>query len=164
MEIIILPYMAISFFIGWAIFSPFADLENIDRWTFAQIEMSDVLSVFLPVSFLLAFVTWALEATSVAFIGWSIIAAAIFIFAFFGFAVGLYLLAKMNHKPPLKRMVLIGVIIPAGILLTLWWFTIPMVALAGSVAYSIPAVIAIVPFTWILRCLSNWVCTGNSPM
>lgn len=161
MEIIILPYMAISFIIGWAIFSPLADLEGLDTWTFARIEMSDLLGVFVPVSLLFACATWDLRATNVAVFGWSIVATAIILFAFLGFAAGLYVLAKMKPTAPLKRMALIGIVIPMGSLLTVSWFAIPIFAMASSFVYSIPAAVAVIPITLALRWISNWVCTGN---
>jgi len=161
MEIIILPYMAISFMIGWAIFSPFADLEGLDTWTFARIETSDLMGVFVPVSLLFAGANGALQSANVPVLGWAIIASAIFLYAFLGFGVGLYLLAKMKPTAPLKRMAMIGVVIPLGSLLTVSWFVIPVFAMASSIAYSIPAAVAIVPITLILRWISNWVCTSN---
>ena len=94
--------------------------------------------------------------------GMSIVASAIFLFAFFGFFAGLYLLAKMKQTAPLKRMALIGVVIPLGSLLTVTWFTIPVFALASSFAYSIPAAIAVVPITLTLRWLSYWVCSSTT--
>lgn len=161
MEIIILPYMAISFIIGWAIFSPFADLEGLDTWTFARIETSDLMGVFVPVSLMFACATWTLETVNVPVVGWSIVASAIFLFAFLGFGAGLYLLAKMKQTAPLKRMALIGIVIPLGSLLTVSWFAIPVVAMASSIVYSIPAAIALVPITCALRWLSHWVCRSN---
>lgn len=162
MEIVILPYMAISFIIGWAIFSPFADLEGLDAWTFAPIEMSDLFGVFVPVSLLFSWATWTFQTANVALVGWSIVASAIFLFAFLGFALGLYLLAKMKQTAPLKRMTLIGIVIPLGSLLTVTWFAIPVFAMASSIAYAIPATVALVPITLALRCLSNWVCSSSS--
>lgn len=161
MEIIILPYMAISFIIGWAIFSPFADLEGLDMWTFARIEISDLLGVFVPVSLLFACATWTLETANVRAIGWSIVASGIFLFAFLGFGAGLYLLAKMKQTAPLKRMALIGIVIPMGSLLTVTWFAIPVVAMASSIVYSIPAAAAVVPITCAFRWLSHWVCRSD---
>ncbi len=162
MEIIILPYMAISFIIGWAIFSPFADLEGLDTWTFARIEMSDLFGVFVPVSLLFACATWTLETANVAVVGWSIVATGIFLFSFFGFFAGLYLLAKMNQTAPLKRMALIGIVIPLGSLLTVTWFAIPIVAMGSSFVYAIPAAVAVVPITLALRWLSSWVCSSSA--
>ena len=162
MEITILPYMAISFMIGWAIFSPFADLEGLDTWTFARIEMSDLFGVFVPVSLLFACASWTLKTAEVPVLGWSIVASAIFLFASSGFAVGLYLLAKMQQTAPLKRMALIGIVIPLGSLLTVAWFAIPVCAMASSFVYSIPAAVAIVPITLALRWISNWVCKSSS--
>jgi hypothetical protein len=157
MEIIILPYMAISFLIGWAIFSPLADLEGLDAWTFARFEMSDLFGVFVPVSLLFSYATWALKTAEVPVVGWSILASAIILFSFLGLVTGLYVLAKMKPTAPLKRLTLIGVVIPLGSLLTVFWFAIPVVAMASSVVYSIPAAVALVPITLVLRWLSHWI-------
>ena len=161
MEIIILPYMAISFMIGWAIFSPFADLEGLDAWTFARIEISDLFGVFVPISLFFACANGALKTANVPVIGWSIVASAIFLFTFLGFGAGLYLLAKLKQTASLKRMALIGIVIPLGSLLTVFWFAIPVCAMASSFVYSIPAAVAIVPITFALRWLSNWVCSSS---
>ena len=157
MEIIVLPYLAISFLIAWAVFSPFAKLDDLHEWTFARIETSDLLAVFLPFSVLLGMVTWATPTVTITALGWSLIAAAIFLFTLFSFVVGLYLLVKMHQTPSLKRMALIGVIIPTGALLTLAWFVIPFAAFTSSILYAIPAAAAIIPVTFALRLLSIWV-------
>jgi len=164
MEIIILPYMAISFFIAWAIFSPFAEIEDLHDWTFSKIETVDLFAVFLPVCFLLALIQWAAPTDSLPALAWTLIMAAILILSISGFAIGLFLLAKMKPKPPLKRMAIIGVIVPIGSLLTLAWIAFPLFAFARSMFYAMPATLAIVPATLALRWLSGWACKIDDPV
>jgi len=126
MEIIILPYLAISFLIAWAIFSPFAEIDDLHDWTFAKIELSDLFAIFLPCSFLLSLLKWATAGDDLPTLAWTLIGASILLLSIFGFVTGLFLLAKMNQKPPLKRMAIIGVIVPIGSLLTLAWIAFPV--------------------------------------
>lgn len=161
MEIILLPYMAISFSIAWAIFSPFAKIDDLQEWTFARIETSDLFAIFLPLSFLWAVVKWTtpddvLSVPVLAFFG-----TAIFLLTFFGLVAGLFLLAKMYRTPPVKRMAVIGIIMPLGSLLTIAWIALPMLAYAGSILYAIPAILSVVPATLALRGLSGWVCENT---
>jgi len=158
MEIIILPYMAISFSIAWAIFSPLAEIEGLHQWTFARIETGDLLAIFVPLSSLLAFANWATSAFEIPMLGLTLIVASIGVFTLAGLFAGLFLLAKMSYRPVVKRMAMIGVVIPLGSLLTLAWFALPIIAIAESVLYAIPATIAVVPITMMLRSLCEWVC------
>lgn len=161
MEIIVLPYMAISFMIGWAIFAPFAEIDNLDRWSFARIETSDLLATFLPISFLLAAITWLLQSETVPWIFVVAIAAMIFLFTLLALIAGLFLLAKLDHPTSIKRMAIIGLIIPLGSFLTFAWIAVPLTAFAASVLYSIPAALAILPITLCLRAMSHWVCRSE---
>jgi len=162
MEIIVFPYMAISFFIGWAIFSPFADIEDLDCWTFAKIETSDLFGAFLPISFLLAIFTWRIETNSISVFTWSFVAIASFLISLFGFVVGLYVLAKMKTTSPFKRMAMIGIVIPMGTLLTFAWIAFPLFGFANSIVHAFSATLLLIPVTWAFRVLSCWVCTTSS--
>ena len=163
MEIIVFPYMAVSFAIAWGIFSPFAQIEDLHDWTFAKIQTSDLFAIFLPFSFLLGAISWTSSTSTVPTVAWSLIAAAIFLLSLFGLVAGLFLLAKMNRIPPHKRTIMIGVVIPVGTLLTLAWIALPIFASLGSILFAIPATIAVVPVTLALRVLSCWVCKTSSP-
>lgn len=161
MEIILLPYMAISFSIAWAIFSPFAKIDDLQEWTFARIETSDLFAIFLPLSFLWAVVKWTTPEDLLSVPVLALSATGIFLLTFFGFVAGLFLLAKMNQTPPAKRMAVIGIIMPLGSLLTIAWFAVPMLASAGSILYAIPAILSVVPATLAFRGLSVWVCENT---
>ena len=158
MEIIVLPYMAISFSIGWAIFSPFAQLEEILDLTFSKVETSDLFGLFLPISFLLAAATWTTTADVFEFWVVLVVTSGIVLFAFSSLLLGLFLFSKMSQPSPLRRMVVIGIIIPFGSLLSIAWFLLPLVAFSTSVFMAIPGTLMIVPATLGLRTLSWWAC------
>ena len=153
--------MATSFFIAWVIFSPFAVIEDLHDWSIAKMETSDLFAIFLPCSVLLALLKWVSPADNLSTLTWALIASTILVISVHGLATGLFLLAKMNRKPPIKRMAIIGVIVPFGSLLTLAWILIPVFAFANSMFYAIPATTAIAPITLSLRWLSSWVCRGD---
>ena len=158
MEIIVIPYMVISFSIAWAIFSPFAEVDGLNEWTFARLETSDLLAIFLPVCFLLATLKLATPTDTLSALTLGTIAIVIVLFSAAGLVSGLYLLAKMRKTSSAKRMAIIGIIMPLGSLLTIMWVALPLMALAGSILFAIPAAVAVVPLTWSLRILSKWVC------
>jgi hypothetical protein len=81
--------------------------------------------------------------------------------AIFGFATSLFLLAKMHQTPPVKRMAMIGIVVPFGALLTLAWIVFPAVASVYSIVYSMPAAMAVIPVTFGLRWLSSWICQNT---
>ena len=155
--------MAISFFIAWAVFSPFAEIDDLHNWTFSKIETSDLFAIFLPCGFLLALVRWVVPVVQLPALAWALSAGAILRLSVLGFVTGLFLLAKMNRKPALKRMAIIGIVIPIGSLLTLAWIAIPFFAFASSMFYAIPATAAIAPITLALRWLNTWACKIESP-
>lgn len=163
MEIIVFPYMAISFAIAWAIFSPFAQLDDLQKWSFARIETIDLLAVFLPMSLLWAAVRAMTPDEYLSLPLLVVLASAILSLTLFGFLAGLFIIAKMQPPPAIKRMALIGIILPLGSLLTVAWIGLPLLAFAGSFLYAIPAIISVVPVTLGLRGLSGWVCQSNRP-
>ena len=162
MEIIVLPYMAISFAIAFAIFSPLNQIDDLHDWSFARIETGDLFAVFLPISGFLALVSWLGRGDTIPVSWLVLIATAIVLFSFAGFVAGLYVLAKLEKASVAKRVSLIGVILPLGSFLVIAWITVPAMALAGSIYFSIGAAIALVPVTWILRMMSIWVATQHA--
>ena len=165
MEIIVLPYLAISFAIAWAVFSPFSTIDDIHEWTFDKVEIGDLFAVFLPIGFLLAFTIWAIPTDSISVVNLSLILSAILLFSFSGLLTGLYLFAKLNRIHSVKRMTIIGIIVPIGSFLTFGWVVFPLAGMAsseGSILLAIPATIVVLPVTWVLRSLSQWVCRPAS--
>ena len=164
MEIIVLPYMAISFAIAWAIFSPFTQIDGLDEWSFARVETSDLFAIFLPISGLLALFSWSFPVEKVSFFWFASIATVIVLFSLSGFVAGLFVLAKIDRVTTAKRVAIIGVILPFGSFLVLAWVALPLSALAGWVLFALFASIAFASATWALRCLSEWVagCSANT--
>jgi len=157
MEIIVLPYMGISFLIAWSIFSPFAQIEDLREWTFAKIETGDLLAIFLPFSFLMALMKWAVPVGSIPVWAWSAITVTVLLISVSGLIAGLFILAKTGQKSSFKRMAIIGVIFPLGSMLVLAWIALPVCAFANSIFYAVPATLMVVPITLAMRWLSGWV-------
>ena len=110
----------------------------------------------------MATVRWATpEEATVSTLAWSLTAAAILLLSLFGLVLGLFMLAKMKPTAPLKRMALIGVVIPLGSLLTFGWIAFPLFAFASSIVYAFPATLLVIPITWALRGLNYWVCKAE---
>lgn len=158
MEIIVLPYIAVSFAIGWAIFSPFSRFEDLGRLTLDRLATSDLLAMFLPISLQLTVAKWTLTLETLSV--WTLVAAAVtmLMFTTCGLVVGLFLLDKMSRTTSLKRIAVIGVIIPLGAMLTIAWIAFPFIGYAYSISYTIPATLSVVLATLLLRWLSVWVC------
>lgn len=161
MEVIVLFYMAISFFIGWAIFSPFAAIEEMREWSFAKPEISDLLALFLPFSFSFSLLLWTVprDVRSVELV--TLFGAGVTLVSFLGLCLSLFFLAKMERMSPAKRMTMIGIVIPVGAFLTLGWISFPLYGFAKSTIFAIPATLFIPVATLILRGLSDWVCRKN---
>lgn len=161
MEIIVLPYIAVSFVIGWAVFSPFSRFDDLGRLTLDRMTTADLLAAFLPMCVLMAIARWAMPPDQTPVWLLILVGTLIFGFAFSGLIAGLFLLDKMKDKTSLRRMATIGVIIPMGSLLSVAWIVFPFVGYAYSTSYAIPATLAIVILTFLLRWLSEWVCRNQ---
>ncbi len=159
MEIIVFFYMAISYMIAWAIFSPFAAIEDLRQWSFAKLETVDLLALVLPFSLGLAtatFVakeTFSLQTAALLLTGISIVAGS-------GLVLGLFLLAKMKSTTSAKRMAMIGIVLPVGFTLTIAWIGLPLYGFGQSLLLAIPATLAIGLIALTLRGLSLWICSA----
>ena len=161
MEIIVLPYIAISFVIGWTVFSPFTQFDDFGRLTFDRIATSDLFATFLPLSVSLAIVRQIAPVGSLPLAVLIFAGICILGYAIFGLVVGLYLFDKMKAPSSLKRVATIGIIIPLGSLLTLAWIALPLAACVYSVLYAIPVTLLVLTATLMLRGLSAWVCDSS---
>jgi len=157
-EIIILPYMAVSFAIGWAVFSPFSSLEDLDSLTFEKLTTIDILASFLPLCVMLSLALAAnpKEASSTLLL--VLLGVAILGFTIGGLAIGLFLLSKLQNVTSLKRIAINGVVIPFGSLLAIAWFVIPIWASSYSIFLSMPAMLALPVCVLALRAISDWAC------
>ena len=156
LEVFALPYFAVSGVIGWAIFQPFFRSEDSDSP--ASIATTDLLAIALPVSvfFLLAKLMMPVSILSLAVQAIVIVTA--LLFAAIALAVGLFLVAKTTQVTFPKRMLVVGVIAPFGILLTVGWIGLLIWPCAYSMLYLAPSSIAIAAATFGLRVLGSWVC------
>lgn len=157
-EIIILPYMAVSFAIGWAVFSPFSSLDDLDSLTFEKLTTIDILASFLPLCVMLSISLAAIPKEAVTTLLLVLIVAAIFGFTIAGLAIGLFLLSKLENTTSLKRIAINGVVIPFGSQLAIAWFVIPIWASSYSIFMSMPAMLAIPICVLGLRAISDWTC------
>jgi hypothetical protein len=158
MEIIVLPYIAVSFVIGWAVFSPFSRFDDLGGRKLDRTTTGDLLAAFIPMCVLLAVARQAIASDQAPIWLLMVVGALIFAFALFGLITGLFLLSALDDATSLKRMATIGVIVPLGSLLSVTWIAFPFVGYVYSISYTIPATLAIVVLTLLLRWLSEWVC------
>ena len=160
-EIVIPFYMAITVLIGWAIYSPFVGAGSSQEQSFAKIQLSDLFAVFLPTGVVLALATSAVPNEKMTFIGTMIVIAGTSFLALAGLLVGLFLLARMSKITVVKRMTMIGILIPASLPLILAWGLLPIYAFAVSIHLMIPATLAIAISTYFLRLISVWICNNT---
>jgi hypothetical protein len=162
LEIVVLPYMAVSFAIGWAIFSPMFRLENLDTFSFAKLETIDLIACFVPLCTLLSLTTNAVPYRAgtayLLVLAFSLCVA----FSTGSLVVSLFLLEKMEHRPSLKRMAIGAIVVPLGTLLTIAWVGIPIWAFSYSTLYSMPATLGVAIATFTIRQLCSWAC-GDDP-
>lgn len=88
----------------------------------------------------------------------AIVVAIALLFAITALTVGLYLMPSTFPLTFLKRIVVVGVIAPFGMLLTIGWIGLLIWASTYSIVYLGPSLIAIVAATSGLCLLSFWVC------
>lgn len=151
--------MAVSLAVGWAIFSPFSILDNLDSFSFARLETIDLFSIFVPLSVFMTIVNRTGVVSRYLFAGLIVVAIALTLFSL---VAGLFVLEKMGRKSPLKRMAICGIIMPFGIALTIGWFLIPIWAYSYSVLYSMPSILLVAGVAAMIRMLSGWVCAQGS--
>lgn len=158
-EIVLLPYMAISLAIGWAVFSPFSSIDDFDSISFSKIELVDLLACFLPVTILLSLTLSLLPDESQTPIVLSLVTLFIFVYVVLALGLGLFLLDKMPDATPFQRLILNGIVLPIGSLLTIAWVAIPIFARSYSIFGAILGVFVVVALTLVLRFLSSWSCS-----
>ena len=90
------------------------------------------------------------------------VAAGALLFAVPWLTAGLFLVPKTFQGTFLKRMAVMGVIAPFGIILTIGWIGFLIWACAYSLLYIVPSTIAIAAATFGLRILGLWVCQADS--
>ncbi|MEO1527416.1 MAG: hypothetical protein AAFX06_18455 [Planctomycetota bacterium] len=162
LEIFALPYFVISGVIGWAIFAPFLRTDDSESLTCAKVTISDLLAMSLPVCVLVLSASWFMPSSIQSTLVQAIVLAIALLFAVSGVAASLYLVPKTFRVSFVKRMTLVGLIAPFGIVLTVGWIGFPVWACLQSISYLAPSMVGIGGATMGLRVLSLWVCRTAS--
>ncbi|MEM6472277.1 MAG: hypothetical protein AAF802_22135 [Planctomycetota bacterium] len=162
LEIFALPYFVVSGVIGWAVFGPFIRIEDSEALSRADIAISDLLAVSLPVGVVFASACWMMPVSILSVAVQAIVLFTALLFGVTALAVGLFLVPKKINVTFFKRMTVVGVIAPLGILLTVGWVGFPVWACLYSISYFVPSMFAIAAATMGLRFLGQWVCKTDS--
>lgn len=162
MEVFVLPYFVVSGVIGWVIFGPFFRTDESESLSPANITISDLLAISLPVSLLFSCARWVMPVSILSLSVQAIVVAIALLFAVLALTAGLFLVPKTFQVTFFKRMTVVGIIAPFGILLTIGWIGFLIWASAYSILYLVPSSIAIAAATSGLRILGVWVCQAES--
>ncbi|XZE56344.1 hypothetical protein SH139x_002448 [Planctomycetaceae bacterium SH139] len=159
LEIFALPYFAITGVVGWAVFEPFFRADDTElSFSFAKIAIADLLAVCLPVGVLLSAARWMMPVTNLSLAAQTIVLAIALLFALFALLAGLFLVRRMIEITFLKRLAVVGIIAPFGILLTIGWVAFLVWSCSFSMSYAFPSSLAIAAATYGLRIVGLWVC------
>ena len=162
LEIFALPYFAVSGLIGWIIFAPFFRIEESESLSRANVTISDLLAISLPVSVLFASTRWIVPADVQSPVIQAIVVVGALLFALTALTVGLFLVPKKFQVTFMKRMATVGIIAPLGILLVVGWIGFLIWACTYSMLYLPPSMIALAAATAGLRVLGLWVCQEDT--
>ena len=164
LEIFAVPYFAISGVIGWVIFEPFFRRGESESFTLVNITTTDLLAVTIPISLIFLCAGWILPENIMSLPIQLVVIATAMLFAVLALILGLFLLPDNASVSFFKRMAVVGIITPIGILLTLGWIGLLIWAGAHSMLYLAPSSIAIAAMCSGLRILGRWVCgVGTAP-
>ncbi|MEM7474754.1 MAG: hypothetical protein AAF483_07165 [Planctomycetota bacterium] len=158
LEIFALPYLATTGLIGWLVFGPFFQLNETQPLSLSKVAISDLLAVSLPVGALFSFTRWLLPPESQSTWVQLIVFFSNLSFAAGSLITGLLLMPKKFQIPFLKRITVVGIIAPFGILTTAGWIVFLVWAGQYSVMLLAPAMLFIAALTFGLRLLTLWVC------
>ena len=162
LEIFALPYFAVSGVIGWVIFEPFFRNDRSESLSAANITTSDLLAISFPVSVLFSCATWMMPVSIRSLTVQAIVVGIALLFAVSALTAGIYLVPKTFQVTFLKRITVVGIIAPFGILLTIGWIGFLIWACAYSILYLAPSSLAIATSIAALRVLGFWVCQDES--
>ncbi|MEM8670082.1 MAG: hypothetical protein AAGG48_21320 [Planctomycetota bacterium] len=158
LEIFALPYFAVSGVIGWAIFEPFIRLNDSEPLSPSKLTTTDLLAIPLPASVLFAAARLTMPASFVSIIMQLLVIVVALLFAVTALTTGLLIMPKTITVPFPKRMSVVGLIAPFGILITIGWVGFLIWACSYSMLYLVPSSIAVAAAIAGLRVLGFWVC------
>ena len=154
--------MAISGVIGWLIFQPLLPTHESESLLPAKVTITDLLTISFPISVVFAFARCAIPFANMSRAMQATMAAGALLLAVPWLTAGLFSVPKTFQATFLKRMVVMGVMAPFGIILTIGWIGFLIWACAYSLLYIVPSTIAIAAATFGLRILGLWVCQADS--
>ena len=162
LEIFAFPYFVVSGVIGWLIFKPFFRSAEFEPLSPAKVTIADLMAISFPSGVLFAFTAWlmppAMRSPSIQFM----VVTFAMLFAVTSLWVGVLLAPSMFQNAFAKRMILVGVISPFGILLMIGWVGLLIWSGSYSILYLAPVSVAIAAMVTALRLLSVWVCQRPS--
>lgn len=161
LEIFAIPYFAISGVLGWAIFQPFFKNVRYESLSPASITTTDLLATVFPICVVLSCSRWAIPVDGLTLAVQLIVLASALVYAAFALALGLFLLPAKTQVSFSKRMVVVALIAPFGLLLTIGWIGLLIWAAVYSMVYLAPTAVTIVASTIGLRTLGHWVCESD---
>lgn len=162
MEIFVLPYLAISAAIGYAVFQPFLRFDEFESLSCEKPSTGDLLAIMFPISVLFAVAKSVAPDRVLSPTTQLVVVLTAFFFAAVSLAAGLFLLPKEGRTSAVKRMAIIGVVVPFGLLLAIGWIGPLIWAAVYSTLYLVPGTVGILAATVLLRLLASWAC-HNTP-
>ena len=162
LEIFALPYLAISGVIGWLIFQPFLPAHESESLLPAKIAITDLLAISLPISIVFSLARWIVPLGNMSRSMQATVAATALVVAIPWLTAGLFLVPKKFQISFFKRMAVMGIIAPFGVLLSVGWIGFVIWACTYSLLYIVPSTIAVATATLGLRFLGCWVCQADS--
>ena len=144
-------YVASVVAVGYLIFSPFKTIAKSKPTTGSRIQLTDLLAIFLPLQMGLAFVKY-LDLRSSDNTVFSVIVMLIAAIAWF---YGLRLLWRTSVRNWLKRIVLLGVVMPLGFVLSVGAMVI--IFMTNSIEEIVFRTLLVVALVGGSRALGIWV-------
>lgn len=161
LEIFAFPYFVVSGVIGWIIYKPFFRSVEFEPLSPTKLTVTDLLATSLPVGLVFSFSNWLVPHTRMTpYVQLAVISSGLLI-ALTSLAIGMFLTPRTTNPTFAKRMVLVGVVGPFGVLLAIGWVGLLIWSGSYSILYLAPVSIGIAAATWALRCLSLWVCASS---
>lgn len=162
LEVFAVPYLGISAVIGWVIFEPFfrdgVVGSSADPPPPAGVAITDLMAVVVPLGVSFAWAGWAMPEAIRSPTVQAIVIGLMTLFAAAAWVLGLFLLPPASRGVFLKRMAVVGIISPLGIVMTVGWIGFILWAGGYSILALVPSTVGVAACSAGLRVLSVWVC------
>lgn len=155
----VIVYFAVTVLVGYLIFSPFQHVAAAKRVTSRRFLMSDLLAIFLTfqmgfagINYLFDDIVWNVSSAVT-------VSSSLLVLAFVSWLYGLRLLWRMDVEHWVKRIALLGVVMPGGFVVS--GIAFPVLATSTS-AFSVMSRLAIIAaLVFAIRALVFWVESGS---